>query len=242
MHGVEHAATDESGASPVTVTDHGDVALVTMDDGKANALGFPMFEGLAAALDDSADAGAVVVAGRPGQFSAGFDLKVMAQGGDETRNLLATGVKVFLQAYLHHRPVVAACTGHAVAAGALILMSCDERLGADGDFRIGMPELAIGMPLPYFAAELMRERLSPQHLGVATMGRMYDPAEATKVGYLDEVVNTERVLDAAVDRARAYSSVGVNIMRRTRVTMRGATADAIRTGLADDLSRFDRGS
>jgi len=224
---------------PVTVTDHDGVAVVAMDDGKANALGHHLLGALSSALDDVADADAVVVAGRPGRFSAGFDLEVMKQGGDDARGLLAAGVDAFLKAYLHPRPVVAACTGHAIAAGAIVLMSSDVRIGADGDFKVGMPEVTIGMPLPFFATELMRDRLSPCHLGAALLGRMVDPAGAVEVGYLDEVVEAARVLDAAVDRARSLAGVGRGALLRTRTTSRGAVADAIRTGLVDDLSHFN---
>lgn len=230
---------DDAAIPPVTVTDRDGVAVVAMDDGKANALGHRMLGALSTALDEVVDADAVVVAGRPGRFSAGFDLEVMKRGGGDARDLLAAGVDAFLKAYLHPRPVVAACTGHAIAAGAIILMSSDVRVGADGEFKLGMPEVTIGMPLPFFATELMRDRLSPRHLGAALLGRMVDPAGAVEVGYLDEVVDADRVLDEAVDRARSLSAVGRGALRRTRTTSRGAVADAIRSGLVDDLSHFD---
>ena len=161
----------------------------------------------------------------------------MQRGGDDARDLLAAGVDAFLKAYLHPRPVVAACNGHAIAAGAIILMSSDVRIGAAGDFKVGMPEVTIGMPLPFFATELMRDRLSARHLGAALLGRMYDPTGA--VGFLDEVVDADRVLDGAAGTARSLASVGRGALRRTRTTSRGAVADAIRTGLVEDLSHFD---
>ncbi|MEC9425098.1 MAG: crotonase/enoyl-CoA hydratase family protein [Actinomycetota bacterium] len=225
--------------SPVRVDNHDGVAIVTMDDGKANALGHRMLDALANALGDASDADAVVVAGRPGRFSAGFDLEIMRRGGSDARDLLAAGVDTFLKAYLHPRPVVAACTGHAIAAGAIVLMSSDVRIGASGDFKIGMPEVTIGMPLPFFATEMMRDRLSPRHLSAALLGQMRDPAGAVEVGYLDEVVDADQVLDEAAATAQSLSSVGRGALRRTRVTSRGSVADAIRMGLVDDLSHFD---
>jgi len=134
--------------------------------------------------------------------------------------------------------VVAACTGHAIAAGAIILMSTDLRVGAAGDFRIGLPEVTIGMPLPFFATELARDRISKRHLSQVFLGRMYDPEAATDAGFLDQVVDADAVVDAAVDRARTLTGVSRGGLRRTRVTSRGAVAEAIRAGLNDDLSHF----
>lgn len=213
-----------------------------MDDGKANALGYEMLNGLSSALDDADGAGALVIAGREGRFSAGFDLEVMQQSGKDARDLLAIGVETFLKMYMHPRPVVAACTGHAIAAGAIVLMSSDLRIGAGGDFKIGMPELTIGMPLPFFAASMMRERLSPRHLAVAMLGEIYDPPSAVDVGFLDDVVNADMVVQSALAQAQKLSPVSQAGMRRTRITSRGSVADAIRVGLIEDLSHFNVGS
>jgi len=153
--------------------------------------------------------------------------------------MLASGVDLFLRLYEFPRPVVAACTGHAIAAGAIILMSSDLRVGTDGDFKIGMPELTIGMPLPFFATELMRDRLSKRHVARATLGQMYDPSTSVDVGFLDEVVDADDLLDTALARARVAGQVGRGALRRTRVTTRGPIAAAVRSGLIEDLSHFD---
>jgi enoyl-CoA hydratase len=237
--------SDETTPTPVTIqytdgpTDAG-IAVITMDDGKANALGHDLLGALLAALDeaDASGADAVVIAGRPGRFSAGFDLSVMKAGGTGPKEMLAAGVDVFLRIYQFPRPVIVACTGHAIAAGAIILMSSDLRVGTAGEFKIGMPELTIGMPLPFFATELMRDRLSKRHLARATLGQMYDPETAIDVGFLDEVVSAEDLLDTAVAHARVAGGVGRGAMKRTRTTTRGAIAEAVRSGLAEDLSHF----
>ena len=237
--------SDETTPTPVTIqymdgpTDAG-IAAITMDDGKANALGHDLLGALQAALDevDAAGVDAVVIAGRPGRFSAGFDLSVMKAAGTGPQEMLAAGVDVFLRIYQFPRPVVVACTGHAIAAGAIILMSSDLRIGTAGEFKIGMPELTIGMPLPFFATELMRDRLSKRHLARATLGQMYDPETAIDVGFLDEVVNAGDLLEAAVAHARVAGGVGRSAMKRTRTTTRGAIAEAVRSGLAEDLSHF----
>ena len=101
----------------VTVRGEGDVAILEFDDGKANALGNDTIDALLAALDEvDGSADAIVLAGRPGRFSAGFDLGTMRSGPEAAQAMLARGGDLFLRLYLYPRPVVAACTGHAIAA------------------------------------------------------------------------------------------------------------------------------
>lgn len=223
----------------VTIRRVGGVAVLEFDDGKANALGNDTIDALLAALDEvDGNADAVVLAGRPGRFSAGFDLKVMRSGPEAAQAMLARGVDLFLRLYLYPRPVVAACTGHAIAAGAIILMSCDLRIGTRGEFKIGLPEVTIGMPLPFFATELARDRISKRHFArVTALGTMYGPDGAVDAGFLDEAVDGDPVA-IAVDRAQQLTGISRGGLLRTRTTARGAIAEAIRTGLAEDLSHF----
>ena len=128
--------------------------LLKMDDGKANAMGFDMFEQLNAGLDLAAEAGKVVViAGRPGKFSAGFDLAVMGEGGENTLKLLRQGAEFSARLMGFDTPVVLAVSGHALAMGALTCLSADYRIGIRGDFKLGLNEVAIGMTLPWFGVE-----------------------------------------------------------------------------------------
>jgi|TARA_B100001971_G_scaffold152544_1_gene141776 enoyl-CoA hydratase len=221
------------------------VALIDFDDGKANVLSHESIASLLAALDHAEQEGAdaVVVAGRPGRFSAGFDLNTINAGPDEAREMLRRGVDLFLRLYLFPRPVVAACTGHAIAAGAVILLSCDLRIGTRGDFRIGLPELTIGMGLPFFATELARDRISKRHLTRATaLGTMYGPDDAVDSGFLDEVADPDDLMSTAVERARGLTGISRGGLVLTRDTARGAIADSIRSGLDSDLSHFSVGS
>lgn len=221
------------------------VALIDFDDGKANVLGHDSIASLLAALDQAEHEGAdaVVIAGRPGRFSAGFDLNAMNAGPDEAREMLRRGVDLFLRLYLFPRPVVAACTGHAIAAGAIILLTCDLRVGARGDFRIGLPELTIGMSLPFFATELARDRISKRHLTRATaLGTMYGPEDAVDSGFLDEVADPDDVVSTAIERAGGLTGISRGGLVLTRHTARGAIADSIRSGLDEDLSHFSVGS
>ena len=237
--------TSQGPNQPATIQIDDGIAVIDFDDGKANVLGHESIASLLTVLDTAEDEGAdaVVIVGRPGRFSAGFDLKAINAGPDEAQEMLRRGVDLFLRLYMFPRPVVAACTGHAIAAGAIILLTCDLRVGAGGDFKIGLPELTMGMSLPFFATELARDRISKRHLTRATaLGTTYDPVGAVDSGFLDEVVDPDEVLSTAIERAAALTGISRGGLVLTRGTTRGAIADSIRSGLDEDLSHFSVGA
>lgn len=210
----------------------GEVAVITLDDGKANACGFAMLEAISEALERArSDARAVALLGRPGVLSGGFDLKVI-KGGDaaELRRLINLGVRTLMRIYGHPQPVVIAATGHAVALGAFMLLAGDHRIGTAGEFRIGLNETAIGLNLPLFGIELARARLSPHHLTqAAIMARLYAPHEAVEAGFLDEVLAPDAVRAAAIEKAQIWSALHADALAYNKAAFRG---DAIARVLA----------
>jgi len=207
--------------SAVTSERQGDVAVIRLDDGKANALGFEIVDGLAGALDDAADAKAVCIVGRPGRFSAGFDLSVMRS--DRMLELMTKGAGLALRLVGHPTPVVLGVTGHALAMGGVLLLTADWRVGAEGDFKLGLNEVRIGLFVPPFAADLAAYRLSPRHLTEAVqLAEVYDPRRARDAGFLDEVVDPEQVDARCVERATAWAAdLDANAFARTREIVRG---------------------
>ena len=227
----------------VTYALDGNVAVIHFDDGKANVFTHAALEELQSLLTraEADEAKAVVIVGRPGKFSAGFDLSVMTAGPDQARDLLRAGADLALRIYTVPMPVLLAVTGHALAMGAIVLMAADVRIGADGPSKVGLPEVEIGMPLPKFAVEFARDRLSKAHFVSAVQhARVTTPADAVDVGFLDRVVDPEQVesetLAAAHDLAdRLRSRAFVLTRENTRV----ATARAIQTGLDEDMAAFE---
>ncbi len=211
--------------------------LISMDDGKANALGFDMLAQLGAALDEAEQAAKVVViAGRPGKFSAGFDLSVMSQGGDGMLQLLRAGAQLSRRLLNFPTPVVLAVSGHALAMGALVLLSADYRVGVHGTYKIGLNEVAIGMTLPYFAVELARARLATTHLGPAVdLARIYDAAGAVEAGYLDEAVSEEDLLARATDLAAQFSTLNMEAHRQTKARTREQLNAALQAAIDKEL-------
>ena len=218
----------------------GGVLICHLDDGKANALTNDMIIAISGAIaeaegDDSIHAPWCYTAAR-GKFSAGFDLTVMLAGDMAAMtDLVANGGELCRSIYAAKVPVVAACTGHALAAGALILLACDVRIGADQPCKIGLNEVAIGMTLPDWALTLAGERLSKRHLQRAIpTARITDALGAVDAGYLDEVVAPDAVLDAAIAQATEFAALDSKAYAVTIRKMRGAAVAQMAEQIAAD--------
>ena len=215
------------------------VAVVTMDDGKANALSAQMIDELLAALDRAErEAGAVVLAGRAEKFCAGFDLRVMMSGPDQAIALLTRGAELLLRLFEFPLPVVMAVTGHALAGGVLVVCTGDVRIGADGPYKLGLNEVAIGMPVPLLAMELARARLLPTELTRATLlAQIYNPTEARTAGYLDQVVAPDALAATALAEGKRLAALPRAAYTGTKQRLRAAVARTIRDGHAADVQR-----
>ncbi len=222
----------------------GGVATIVLDDGKANALSFAMFDAINAALDAAEDADDVVLlAGRPGRFSGGFDLPVLTGLTTESARLLRSGFELAARLLDHPRPVVAACTGHAYAMGAFLLLSADHRLGVAGaegaGYRITANEVAIGLTLPHTAVEICRYRLTPAAFQRATiLAAVFSPEEAVAAGFLDELVPEADLLDVAAARAAAFAALDAEAHRNTKQRARQALFDLLHDTIERDDTEF----
>ncbi|HEY6177650.1 MAG TPA: crotonase/enoyl-CoA hydratase family protein, partial [Kofleriaceae bacterium] len=138
------------------------IATITLDDGKVNALSPAMQSQINGALDQAvADRATVVLTGRPGVWTAGFDLGVLRAGGPAGLGMVRSGFALAERLLTFPHPVVVACGGHAVAMGVFLLLSADYRIGAAGPFRITANEVAIGLTMPRAAIAICRQRLAP---------------------------------------------------------------------------------
>ncbi|MGQ0825734.1 MAG: crotonase/enoyl-CoA hydratase family protein [Actinomycetota bacterium] len=189
------------------------IAHVTIDNGKANALSPDVL----AALDDAlttaekageAEVGALLITGTPGMLSGGFDLKIMRADPEAAGRLVCDGGALFARMFGSEVPIVVACPGHAVAGGALLMFGADYRVGALGEYRIGLIETEIGMVLPRWGTEFARERLSPRHFQQATVGaRKYDTVGAVDAGFLDAAVPAAELAIAAAAEAQRWAAL-----------------------------------
>ncbi len=209
------------------------VAVLDLDDGKANAVGYDLIDHIDGGLDRAlAEATAVVIAGRPRLFSGGFDLEELRKGPSASADLVNRGARMLLRVYSHPQPVVAACTGHAVAAGAFLLLATDTRVGAEGEFKIGLNETALGMGFPVFAIELAHARLSKRHVTASfVQSNLYNPLDAVDAGYLDEVVAADQVRSRAVEVARQLGTLPSPAYAGNKRLIRAKTISAIEASL-----------
>jgi enoyl-CoA hydratase len=218
----------------------GTVATLRMDDGKANALSEPMMRELLAGIRRAEqEASALILTGRDDKFCGGFDLKVMMSGPKEARALLTLGTELLMGLYGARLPLVIACTGHAMAGGALLLLTADVRVGLVGPYKIGLNEVQIGLPVPMLAMELARDRLSTREFQRATLqATIYDPAGAVGAGYLDAAVTKETLVQVASAEAQRLSALPKGPYVASKERMRGRTIAMIHTTLDEDLARL----
>lgn len=214
------------------------VACLAMDDGKANVLSHASIAALHQALDRAeSEARAVLWTGRPDRFCAGFDLDVMRSGVEPMRKLVAAGGELYLRMLGHPLPLVVGCTGHALAAGALVLLAADLRVGVRGDYKLGLNETAIGMTLPWFAVELARERLSKRHFTRSTsLAQIHSPESAVDAGFLDEVVEPDALARTALARAEALAALDPRAVAATKARNNEALVERLREAMARELS------
>ncbi len=181
----------------------GRVAHLVMDDGKANTMNLEYFQELSAAiLRAEQEARGILIEGRPRFFSAGLDLKhLMAYTDAQRRQVIKGFADVCMkQLYLSPLPVVACVEGHAMAGGAVLLLCCDKKIGAEGSYNVGLNEVRVGINMPAFLLPLERATLPPQsHTDVILMGKVFDPAGAVTAGILDELAPATAAKDRALE-------------------------------------------
>jgi len=216
--------------SPIQYQLDGSIAILRFDDGKANTFSPDSLAALNAALDraEKDEARCILWSGRPGRFSAGFDLSFMREPGRALLELVASGARMALRVHDSAIPVVLAVTGHALAMGAITLMAADRRIGVEGNFKIGLNEVAIGMTLPDFGVEFARARLALPHQSRSVVNaEIYDPVGAVEAGYLDRVVAAEDLEAVALAEAQAMAALDPTAFAATKKALRGEASERI---------------
>lgn len=213
------------------------IAWITLDDGKVNAMSGELIAEIGGALDAAERAGAVVVlAGRDGILSAGFDRRVFERGLDATVAMLRAGAGLIERLVSFPHPVLTLCTGHAYPMGAFLLLASDVRFGAGGEWRIGMNETAIALTVPHFALELARHRLSPAGFARIASGAMFGPDEAMQLGYLDRVVPAERLASAGREEALRLRSLDRPSFAATKARIHERFLGRFRAAVREELT------
>lgn len=219
------------------------IRILRLDHGKASAISTELARAIIAELAASAkDANAVVLLGRPGMFSGGFDLGVMRQGAVAAKEMVKTGGLLLAAMLEHPKPIVVGCTGHAMAMGAFLVMAGDYRIGARGDFKLGLNETAIGMTLPAFAIDLTRLRLSKRHYDrIVVHSEIYGPEAAVDAGFLDRVVAPAELEGEVLSAARRLGALEQPAFRNNKRLAHGEVALRMRSNLDANLDGLMKG-
>ena len=212
------------------------VGIITMDDGKANAISVAMQNAINAALDQAEkDNVPVIFTGRPGFLSAGFDLKTIAAGGQPTVDMLNGGLELAIRLLSFPTPVIAACPGHAIAMGIFLLQCCDYRIGVNGKFRYTANEVAIGMAMPFSTIEILKQRLTPSAVSRAILlAEVFTPDNAVQNGVIDLIVDEAELMTTAMEFAKSTSALNAMAHSVSKKRLRAPIIAAIREGLVKD--------
>ena len=208
-------------------------AKITFDNGKANALSLELSQAIMQGLEQAQqEANSVLLCGHPGMFMAGFDLKVLAQGEKAAQAMLDSGMHLVEKLYSHPQPVVTVCEGHAVGMGVFLMLAADYRIAVSGDFKMRLPETAIGMPFNALLREVAITHITPTHHGRAIVqSRPYNPEQAAEIGMVDEVVAPDQAHQQAMLRIGEMTELPAEQYAANKLFIRAAQIDKIRADL-----------
>jgi len=213
-------------------------ALITITNGKANAISHEVIEGLNNALDNALEEDKVVIlTGQPGIFSAGFDLKIMTKSPESAKELVTKGSQLSLKMLSFPKPIIIACSGHAIAKGGFLLLSADYRIGVEGDFKIGLNEVMIGMTMHHAGIAIAKGRLTEIYLNRSVNNsEIYNPIDAEKAGFLDKVVPENQLLPTAIKVAGMFSKLNKKAHAETKLKVRRPHLESLSIAIQLDLN------
>ena len=214
------------------------VATITLQNGKVNAISNQLIDELNIALDSAEQENAVVIlTGQAGMFSGGYDLATMKSSPEAAIELVTKGSKLVRRLLAFPTPVISACSGHAIAKGAFILLGTDYRIGSDGPFKVGLNEVAIGMTMHNAGIVMAHNRIPMNYRTRAiTMAEIFSPTDAIKAGFLDTVVAPEQLMATAQGAAEQLKQLNMTAHHQTKLKERADILAALDKAIEDDLA------
>lgn len=222
----------------VAIQIENNVATITIQNGKVNAISHEVIDQLNDALDQAEEHKAVVViTGKPGMLSAGYDLSIMRESTSEAMKLVEKGSRFSRRMLSFPYPVIVACPGHAVAKGAFLLLSADYRIGVKGDFKIGLNEVAIGMSMHDAGVEIARGRLSPVYFNRSViLAEMANPLDAVTMGFLDKAVDQSEFTSTVNYLAQAMTKLDMKAHYNTKMKARASLLNSLDLAIEKDIN------
>jgi enoyl-CoA hydratase len=221
----------------VTYQSEENYAIIAINNGKANAISHEVIAGLNESLDKASEENKVVIlTGKTGFFSAGFDLKVMSKSPESAKELVTKGSKLSLRMLSFPQPIIVACSGHAIAKGAFLLLSADYRIGVEGAFKIGLNEVMIGMTMHNAGIAIAKARLSEVYLNRSVNNaEMYSSKQAIEAGFLDIIVPPEELMLTAIKVAEMSAKLNKKAHAETKLKLRKQYLEALEIAIELDL-------
>jgi len=223
----------------ITVTAHDTVAVITMDDGRVNAINASFCEEFTNALHDAQDSDAVILTGRPRIFSAGLDLHALCGASESDLNVLFHSMSTAMEkVFSFPRPIISASSGHAIGGGAVLMLACDERMG-ESSGRFHIHATGLGIPYPTVVLEIVTQALG------STIGRrallMGAPVSGScrqREGWIHHVVPGDELIGQALKRAQELSSLDKISFANTKSRLQANATERIAATKDGDARAF----
>lgn len=224
-------------SNKVTTTINDGVCIIALDDGKANALGSVMWAELNAALDAAEEVDAIVIiTGRDGMMSGGFDLKEMGDGPQDALELTSKGSKFARRLMAFPRPVIMAAPGHTIAMGAFLALACDYSMIKEGEYKVGLNETLIGMTMHNFGIEMGRYHLPKSYFNRCVInGEIFSPKGAMHAGFFDRAVPAEQWEMAIPMAGQMFKQANPAAFKGTKLRSRKEIFKILDQAIEDDL-------
>ena len=224
--------------SIVTLSKENDISIIKLDDGKANAFSYDMLSQVNDLLKKvPRDSGALVITGREGLFSGGFDLKTLATGDmEKITKMVQLGYRLLLELFSFDRPIVAAVSGHSIALGLFVTCSADYRIAIDGKYVCQANEVRNNMDIPTQIMEIIRARVNKKYFYSAVYhSDAYSVQDSIEVGYIDEVVSEDQFMERVMEKAKELATLPHPFYANTKKT---AQYD-VRQKIADAIDKYE---
>ena len=220
----------------VTYQSEENYAIITINNGKANAISHEVVAGINASLDKAEQEDKVIIlTGTQGIFSGGFDLKVMTKSPEAALELVTKGSQLSHRMLSFPKPIILACNGHAIAKGAFLLLSVDYRIGVEGDFKIGLNEVMIGMTMHNAGIAIAKARLSEVYLNRSVNNaEIFSSKDAVKAGFLDMIVAENHLMPTATKVAEMFTKLNKKAHAETKLKVRKHHLEALANAIELD--------
>ena len=223
-----------------TYKEEDNYCIITLNNGKANAISNKVIEELNHHLDIAEkNQKIVILTGTEGMFSAGYDLKTMTSSPKAATELVTQGSTLALRLLSFPMPIIVASTGHSLAKGAFLLLCADYRIGTEGAFKIGLNEVAIGMTMHNAGIAIAKARLAPVFFERSVNNsEIYAPKDALTAGFLDKVVTAEALLPTAIKVATLFSELNKKAHAQTKLKLRKSYLEELKKGIELDKTEL----